>query len=349
MEVSLLSPGSSIMGQKGRKQRPAVAQNQDEATLIAAILGLLRQGQRFLVCAHTRPDGDALGSMLAMGMLLDQMGKQADLITADGVPQIYRQLPGVERIQHQQKVYGHYDAVILLECDSVERSRLQGLENYPLINIDHHVSGRPFAQINWIDHEAASTGEMVFRLVRAAGAELTQAMATCLYVTVLTDTGGFCWGGIGASTFQLAKELVEAGADPVGIARDVCFSTPMAKALLLGAALGTLHREGPLAWLWVTQEDMLRTHAAEEDCEGIVNLALSIAGVEAAAFLRELPDGCVRLSLRSKGQVDVAAVAEQLGGGGHENAAGCTLSGPLDSATQMILDALLQNFTRSCL
>lgn len=340
MEVSLLNPGKTPMNRTGRGRRPSHEPEHPESVLVGQILEQLRRGQRFLVCSHMRPDGDALGSMLAMGMLLDQMGKQCDLVAADGVPQVYRRLPGVERMQHQQKVYGHYDAVILLECDGVERTRLQGLERYPLINIDHHVSGRAFGQINWIDHEAASVGEMVFRLVRAAGAQLTREMATCLYVTVLTDTGGFCWGGIDASTFELARDLVEAGADPVAIAREVCFSTPMAKALLLGAALGNLQREGQLAWLWITQDDMERTRAAEEDCEGIVNMALSIAGVEAAAFLRELPEGNVRMSLRGKGQVDVAAVAEQLGGGGHENAAGCTVAGPLQAASRVIVDAL---------
>jgi len=278
--------------------------------------------------------------MLAMGMLLEQMGKRADLVTADRIPALYRSLPGAADIRSAMRVHGPYDAVILLECDGLPRARLLGLEEFFLINIDHHVSGREFAQINWIDRNAASVGELVYRLVRAAGATVTPEMATCLYTTVLTDTGGFCYGATRASTFALARELIEAGADPISIAQDVFFSTPMSKVVLLGAALANLKREDKLAWLWVDHLDMLRASAAEEDCEGIVNSALSILGVEAAAFLRELPEGSIRVSLRSKGEVNVAELADRLGGGGHETASGCTLDGPLALALDVILAEL---------
>jgi bifunctional oligoribonuclease and PAP phosphatase NrnA len=307
---------------------------------MATILDLLRQGERFLVCSHTRPDGDAVGSMLAMGMLLEQMGKKADLVAADRVPAVYRSLPGAGKVRWVLRERGLYDAVILLECDSLERSRVRGLEPYFSINIDHHATGRNFGHVNWIDRDAASVGEMVYRLVKAAGATVTPEMARCLYTTVLTDTGGFCYGGIRASTFEFARELAAAGADPVAIARDIYFATPESKLRLLGAALSTLQHEGKLAWLWVTHADMLRTGAVEEDCEGIVNYAISIGGVEAAAFLRELPEGRIRLSLRSKGKIDVAAIAAGLGGGGHENAAGVSLDGPLERATEEILAAM---------
>jgi bifunctional oligoribonuclease and PAP phosphatase NrnA len=307
---------------------------------MAAILDVIRRGERFLVCSHSRPDGDAVGSMLAMGMLLQQMGKQATLITADKIPVVYRALPGADDIITTIRVRGKYDAVILLECDSVERTRLLGLDPYYLVNIDHHATGGNFGNLNWIDRRAASVGELVYRLVQEAGVALTPELATCIYVTLLTDTGGFCYGGIQASTFAIAEQLTRAGADPVRIARDVYFSTPMSKLLLAGAALSNLKREGRVAWLWVTHADMVRTCAAEEDCEGIVNYALSIAGVEAAAFFRELPDGTVRLSLRGKGQVDVATIAAKLGGGGHESSAGVTVDGPLPRAMNLILGEL---------
>ena len=228
--------------------------------------------------------------MLAMGMLLKQMGKHADLVTADRIPPVYRGLPGADSIRSAMRVHGPYDAVILLECDGLERARLRGLEEFLLINIDHHVSGSKFGQINWIDCDAASVGEMVYRLVKAAGATLTPEMAVCLYTTVLTDTGGFCYGATRPATFALAHELTLAGADPIRVAQDIYFSTTAAKMLLLGAALSNLKREGSLAWLWVTHQDMVRSCAAEEDSEGIVNYAVCISGVEAAAFLRELPE-----------------------------------------------------------
>jgi phosphoesterase RecJ-like protein len=321
-------------------QESAAVSRETLPPAVAAILAAIREGEKFLVCSHSRPDGDAVGSMLAMGMLLRQMGKRAELVAADRVPAVYRSLPGADEIKTVMRVHGPYDAVILLECDGLSRTRLRGLERMFQINIDHHASGKEFGDLNWIDRDATSVGELVHRLVKAAGGTVTAEMATCLYTTLLTDTGGFCYGGIRSNTFALAEELTLAGADPVHIARDVYFANPMSKMLLLGTALANLRRDDKLAWLSVSNEDMVRCGAVEEDCEGVVNYAISIAGVEAAVFLRELPEGRVRLSLRSKGKVNVAGIAERLGGGGHENAAGCTLDGPTQRATDEILAAL---------
>jgi bifunctional oligoribonuclease and PAP phosphatase NrnA len=316
---------------------PIAAYSQRRPAAIAPILHAIQDAQNILVTAHARPDGDAVGSVLACGMMLEQLGKQVTMVFSDRVPLIYRWLPCAQSIQHLQHVQGDYDLAILLECDGIERSRLKGLEGRRLINIDHHTSGRNFAHLNWIDTDACAVAELVFTLACAAEVRITPEMATCLYMAVLTDTGSFCYEGTDAHTFSLAHELVRLGACPAPIAQDVYFSNPMSKMLLLGAALANLRRDGRMAWLWVTTSDMERSNAAEEDCEGIVNYAIGIAGVEVAVFLRELPDHRVRLSLRSKGAVNVAAVAETLGGGGHENASGCTLPGPLPSALDAIL------------
>lgn len=305
-----------------------------------AVLEVVRRGQRFVVCSHARPDGDAVGSMLACGMVLAGLGKEADLVSIDPVPMIYRGLPCASTIQQMNRVEGDYDAAIMLECDGIQRSRLDGLESYLLVNMDHHTTGRAFANVNWIDTGACAVAEMVYRLAIAAGAEVTPSMATCLYAGLLTDTGSFCYEGTDAHAFELAGELVGHGADPAGIAREVYFSNPLSKMLLLGAALSNLRREGRLAWLWVTHNDMTRTGAAEEDCEGIVNYAIGIGGVEAAVLLRELPDHRVRLSLRSKGRLDVAHIAAGFGGGGHLHAGGCTVAGPLREAMDRILDTM---------
>jgi bifunctional oligoribonuclease and PAP phosphatase NrnA len=328
---------SAEVSVEGNAGRGVISTRTDPAK---AILRVLRDGERYLVCSHTRLDGDAVGSMLALGHLIEQMGKHADLVTADRVPLQYKNLPGADRIRTVEHVDGFYDAVILLECDSLQRARLQGLESFYQINIDHHVSGRQFANLNWIDDQAVSVGEMVHRLVQAAGAIITPELATCLYVTILTDTGGFCYGSIGESTFALARHLVLAGADPVAIAKDVYYSSPASKMLLLGTALSRVKREGRVAWLYVTHRDMVNTCAIDEDSDGIVNFAIAVEGVEAAFFLRELPEGRVRVSLRSKGAVNVAAIAEHFGGGGHESSAGCTLDGPILRACDQILEPL---------
>lgn len=305
-----------------------------------ALLAAFREKDRFLLTAHARPDGDAIGSLLGLWMLLKEMGKHAEMQLFDRVPMIYRTLPGSEHIRHANGLSGSYDAVVLLECDGVERSRIQGLSGNFLINIDHHTSGRHFADLNWIDVHASAVAEMIHRLALAADLPITPPIATCLYTALLSDTGSFCYERTRAETFALAKDLVEQGASPARIAQDVYFSNPASKMRLLGTALTTLQREGRIAWLWVTHSDMIRAGAVEEDCEGIVNYAIGISGVDVAVFLRELPDHRVRLSLRSKGKMHVAEVASRFGGGGHDNASGCTLEGPLYSAMDRILQEL---------
>jgi phosphoesterase RecJ-like protein len=174
-------------------------------------------------------------------------------------------------------------------------------------------------------------------LASEAGVEISPDIATCLYTAVLTDTGSFMFEGTNEHTFALARELVLAGADPARCARNIYFGHSTEKLRLLGAALSHLQREGPLAWIWVTQEQMQQFQAKEEDCEGLVNYALSIQDVQVAAFFRELPEGRIRVSLRSKGLFNVAKVAERFGGGGHECASGCSLDGPLFVALERVM------------
>lgn len=305
--------------------------------MLNAVLNEIANRHRFVLTSHARPDGDAIGSTLACGEILRRMSKNTDIVFRDGVPRVYQQLPFASNVIQADHVDGQYDAAILLECDNVQRTRLDGLEKYFLINIDHHKSGREFANLNWIDSKAVATGELVYRLARAAGVKISPEIATCLYTAVLTDTGAFMFEGTNEHTFELARELVLAGADPALCARHIYFGHSTAKLRLLGAALSALQREGPLAWIWVTQEQMERAGAKEEDCEGLVNYALSIGDVEVAVFFRELPDARFRVSLRSKGKLDVAHVAEQFGGGGHACASGCSVDGPLHAAVESIL------------
>lgn len=304
------------------------------------VLDHIRRCNEFLVTSHTRPDGDAIGSTLALAQVLRRMGKNAEVVFFDPVPVIYRPLPFAETIRHAAEVNGKYDAAIILECDSVTRTRLQGLENHFLINIDHHPTSKPFANVNWIDPGCCAVAEMVFRLAQAAGVKITAEIATCLYTAVLTDTGAFSYAPTNAHTFELARRLVEHGADPVRIAQSVYFSSPTSKMRLLGAALSALRREGAMTWMSVTREDMDRCGALEEDCEGLVNYALGIAGVEVAVFFRETGAERVRVSIRSKGAVNVGDLAEKHGGGGHGCAAGFSTPGPLSVAEEQVLGEL---------
>jgi bifunctional oligoribonuclease and PAP phosphatase NrnA len=307
--------------------------------MLEQVLQAIRSRHRFVVTSHARPDGDGIGSALACGQILRVMGKDAEVVMYDGVPRIYQGLPFADRAIRAEAVPPN-DAVVLLECDSTRRAQLAGLDQCFLINIDHHLSGKNFGNINWIDSSVMATAELVYRLARLACVPVDREIATCLYTALMTDTGSFMFEGTNEQTFTVARELVLAGADPAQCARQIYFGHSTAKMRLLGAALSNLHREGSLAWIWVTREQMERFGAREEDCEGLVNYALSMADVQVAIFFRELPEGRYRVSLRSKGSVNVSTVAEHFGGGGHKCASGCSLDGPLAIAVSRVVERL---------
>jgi len=312
-------------------------------TAIAALLPLLRERHSFLITSHARPDGDAIGSALGFMHFLEAMGKDVTVAFADPIPPVYQFLPGVDHIVSQLPA-GPAECAILLECSSVERSGFQEIPATFTINIDHHKSGRPFADFNWIDSRACAVGAMLYDLFVASGIHITRAMATCLYTAVMTDTGSFTYTSTDASTFALAEHLVERGADANQIAQSIYFSNPASKIRLLAIALTNMQIEGEVAWSTLTLDEMARAGADAEDCEGIVNYLIGIAGIESAAFLRETISASgvseFRTSLRSKSEVDVAAVAEIFHGGGHRNASGCTLAGPLQTALTAVVAQL---------
>jgi phosphoesterase RecJ-like protein len=310
---------------------------------ISALLDLIRKCNTFAITSHVRPDGDAIGSSLGLLHLLEAMGKRATVVFTDPIPPNFHFLPGVERIStHLPKA----DAVIFLECDSVERSSIDRAEfdaAQPLltINIDHHRSGREFAQFNWIDPQAAAVGAMVYDLVLATGVTITLPMSDCLYAAILTDTGSFNYPSTTASTFAMAERLVQSGTSADRIARAIYFCNPASKVRLLGIALTNLQIDDAVCWSCVTLAEMERVGASVEDCEGVVNHLIGIAGIEAAVFLRELPGQAqFRLSMRSRGTLDVSSIAERFGGGGHKSASGCTMDGSLSEVTERIVDQL---------
>ena len=311
---------------------------------IAALLDRFRSHPRFLITSHARPDGDAIGSVLALAEILDQLGSEPLVVLADEVPYIYRSVPGIGRIRFTSDAREAdpdlATPAILLECDGIPRTGLAGLEGRHLINIDHHASGKAFGVLNWIDEDACAVAAMIYRIAVAADVEITPSMATCLYTAIISDTGSFTYPSTNSETFAMAHDLTTHGAIPSEIARSLYFCNPESKIRLLGTALSNLRIDGPIAWSWVTSSDMDRAGAGAEDCEGVVNYLISIAGVESAVFLRELPGAQYRLSIRSKGRVDVAQVAESFGGGGHRSASGCTIEGPLATATERVLRQL---------
>jgi phosphoesterase RecJ-like protein len=310
------------------------------ADAIARILRIVSDHESFLITSHARPDGDAIGSALGFMHLLEPMNKRVTVAFADRIPTMYRCLPGVERIVSELPP-DLPDVAILLECDSIQRTGFDSIDAGMVVNIDHHQSGRSFADFNWIDPEACAVGTMIYHLVVASGEDITAEMASCLYSAILTDTGSFTFACTDSTTFGVAEHLLERGADSTGIAQSIYFSNPESKVRLLGAALSNLEIDGEVAWTFVSRDDMERANAIVEDCEGVVNYLIGILGVRAAVFLREMPAGdCFRLNLRSKGSVDVAEVAERFGGGGHRNASGCTIDGPLGQVVPILVNEL---------
>ncbi len=317
---------------------PLVLEGRDEA--FGTLLPLLRGRQTFLVTSHARPDGDAVGSALGAMHLLEAMGKQATVAFADAIPGPFQALPGADRIV-QSLPKTPADVVLVLECDSVARTGFRELPGGMLVNIDHHHSGLNYGAVNWIDPKAPAVGAMIYELAVASGAPLSPALASCLYAAVLTDTVSFTLPSTTAATFGVARHLLELGADAAAISDSIYFSQRESKLRLLGSALRGLQVHGPVAWSAVTGADMTATGAGAEDSEGIVQHLIGMEGVRAAALLRELGDGrSLRVSLRSKGAVNVAQVAETFGGGGHRNASGCTVAGPVAEAARRVEEAL---------
>ena len=306
------------------------------------ILDFIRSRQRFAITSHQRPDGDSAGSVLALALALEQLGKTATVFNADPTPEAYRWIPGAGAVRIGNRLEGEWDGVIILECSSFERTGLHNLADYFTINIDHHPACPDYADLNWTDPSLAAVGLLVQQLIEKLGVTVTAEIASALYVTVLTDTGSFQHSNTAADTFLSAAQLVSQGADPADIARRVYQEEPLIKMQLLQRALDTLqlHWGGKIASISLSRRDMEETGCRNEHTEGFVHYPLSVRGVEAAVFLRQASDGSFRISMRSKGNCDVGAVARRLGGGGHSNAAGLTLETSRDEAWSTILQAL---------
>ncbi|MBI3939860.1 MAG: bifunctional oligoribonuclease/PAP phosphatase NrnA [Acidobacteria bacterium] len=310
---------------------------------LTEIARFISQHDCFLVTSHARPDGDALGSELGLALGLHSAGKKVDVVNHDPHPSTYSELPGIERILISDRVpHLEYDAAFVLECGDMGRPELRGLEKLRVINIDHHITNQNFGEFNWNDTSAAAAGEMIYRLLRQAGIPVDARIATNLYVALFTDTGSFQYRGTTAQTLETAADLVRAGADPSFAARIIYNSNPYEKIRLLGMVLTTLRRDpsGRIAWIRLTQEMLRESGANKADTEGLVNYPLSIQEVQVVAFIREGGEGSFRVSLRSKGDVDVAAVAHRFGGGGHVNASGFELNGLYDEVLETVLQQL---------
>lgn len=306
----------------------------------------LKEAYRVLITCHRNPDGDALGSELALAEMARRLGVQTVIVNRDRTPANLSNLPGADDISVADELPvdfpSAYDLVITVECPGLDRTGFEGLTQVPILNIDHHPANPAYGVVNFLDEESPAVGEMVWLMYGEAGLVPTAEAATNLFVALSTDTGDFRYSNATSRAFRAAAEMVDVGARPTQVANWVHNHRSLASVRLLGEALGSLkiRCNGKLAVISADRGAFERAGAGPEDTEEIVNIPRSIAGVEAVAYFKQWEDGVVRVSLRSRGDVNVRAVAEIFGGGGHVNAAGCAIQGELSQVEQDVAVAV---------
>lgn len=311
---------------------------------LEAICRLFREKSRFLVACHENPEGDAIGSELALALALRKMGKTATVLNADPVPGNLAFLPGAETVILDADG-SPYEVAVVVDCGSPERTgRVRDeLRKCPImVDIDHHSTCNAQGDYCLVDPGAAATGILVHRILATLGLPIDRDIAKNIYVAILTDTGSFRYSNATPEAYEIAGDMVRIGVDPWEVAEKVYETQTAAKLGLLGRVLGSLELAagGKVAAVTTFQRDLRDFSATKDHLEGFINYPRSIAGVEVAAAFREERSGKFRVSLRSKGRVDVSAVASALGGGGHHNAAGCTVPGTLDEVKRRVFDML---------
>ena len=324
-----------IAGDRGTSVRT----EDDPAAADDRIRLLLSDAKRILLSTHVDPDGDAIGSVLAFRLILIGLGKETMVYHPEGFPSAYDFLVGSREVERSIADMGRFDLTVLLDTASASllpdpwpARDVTG----PLVSIDHHPQGDLGDVV--LREDAAATGEIILRLADDLGVAVGPEMAECLYTAILTDTGSFRYANTSDKTFRSAARLIDAGVDPWRVASSVyeSFRPERFRALSFALARLKVSQDGRFASLSLSREEIAKSGVTPSDLEGFVNYARSVRGVEVAAFLREEKPGEVRVSLRSRGDIDVSLLASRFGGGGHKNASGCTLQGTPESAQEII-------------
>jgi phosphoesterase RecJ-like protein len=311
--------------------------------MLSQVVELIENKQVFAITTHARPDGDGVGSSLGLWWLLRSLGKSVEVIVSDDIPISYQKLPGVKEIRRVTEIDREYDAVFVIECSDIHRPEIVGLEKQFTVNIDHHSTCEHFGTVNWIDSTASAVGEMIYNLCKAIGGRVTKEIAECVYLALMADTGSFHYPNTTDRTLKVASELVKIGVKPSEISEAVYNGYSWGRIELMREVLQTVKRDpsGRVASLRQTREMRINSGAIDGDNSNFVNIPMTAHDIEAVVFMRERREGEFRVSLRSKGDVNVAKVAERFGGGGHKNAAGCLIKGDWDQCEQDLVAALV--------
>lgn len=313
------------------------------------IIRYLKNSDHILVASHTNPDGDAIGSLIAMGLCFDGLNKKTTLYNESPIPAVYRFLPAANRVVRTVK-NGKYDLAVILDCGDLQRigKAASEVRQIPIIiNIDHHVTNTQFGHFQLIDTSACATAEIIYRLIKQMNVPFDKAIATSIYTGILTDTGSFRFSKTNQAAFSICQEMVELGVDPYNIAQHVYGTYSLGRIKLLNLALDSIEisNNGKLSIMTLSQDMFDETHTQAEDSDGLINYAKRIEDVKLAALIQENRNGKEKskkikrfdVSLRSDGTVDVASIAASFGGGGHSIAAGFSIETTLSDITSQIL------------
>ena len=309
------------------------------------IIDVINKSSKIAVTSHMQPDGDNIGSSLALCLALQKLGKKAVFVIDDNIPEIFRFLKGARAVEKPSS-YAEldFDLIIALDCGDLERlgKVAQLVGKTKLVNIDHHISNTKFGEINLVEENASATAEIVYKLIKTMGIFIDKDIADCIYTGIVTDTGMFQYSNTSEETHSIAAELIIAGVSPSDIFNKVYQNSPKEKVLLLGEALRSLEffNNDMVSCISISKAQVDNIAEEDIDTEGIVNLGRDIFGVEVAIFLKQKEQNIVKVSLRSKSYINVAIIAKDFGGGGHIRAAGCTIIGNMESAKQQILLAI---------
>lgn len=312
------------------------------------VADLLAERDSFLILCHVMPDGDTIGSALALRHAITHMNKTAAVVCQDPVPEMYRFLPGSSLVVTPGDAPLNCETAVFIDCTDETRAGKEALEvargaSYT-VNIDHHVTNGLFGNLNYVDPSAAAVGEQVFRVLEEMHAPFDDRVAVCLYVAIATDTGQFSYENTTPTSHRVAARLLESGVKPPSVAEQIYESRSLSSMRLLALALKTLKVSvcGSVAWMKLTKGMLEEAAAREDEAEGLINYTRSLRGVEVGILLKETDGGRVKVGFRSRRSVDVSKLARSLGGGGHPRAAGCLLDATLDQAEATVIKASLE-------
>ncbi len=298
---------------------------------------LIQRAQRCLVVCHVRPDGDAIGSLLGLGLALQAAGKQVQMISEDGIPLTYRHLEGSQQVLH--KPVGEFDLAIVVDCSDLERAGAAlGSARQPEINIDHHATNLNFARINLVDVSATATAEIIAEALPVWGLPLTQPVAAALLTGLITDTIGFRTANMTPRTLRLAADLMEKGANLPELYRQALVNRTFEAVRFWGAGLSRLERSDRLVWTKLTLDDRRAAQYPGRDDADLINILSAVDGADIAMIFVEQPNGRVKVSWRAQPGYDVSQIAVSLGGGGHPAASGAEIAGEIDEVQTKVVE-----------